>query len=293
MDKKVNIEDIWKQSNGEISPRTFKEWVRLGGRIDAAERRSRRQRTLATVFAAAASLAVVAMLTFSLTRREYSISPLDGTCNLVAGYGEISSVTLEDGTLVHINSGSTLLYPETFRDGKRIVYLTGEGNFDVAKDPDRPFIVKTAHMDVQALGTSFCVQSFPGDRTVRTTLKEGRVKVDITSGDGQSYILEPGAQLTYNPSEKAVSFAMVDAEKVMSWEDGYLSFSNASFPEIVAVLERRFDVSISYNSENQRRNSLNVRFVPDDTLEDALGVLALLMPGSNYRIEGDRVYFRF
>jgi ferric-dicitrate binding protein FerR (iron transport regulator) len=291
MDKKVNIEEIWKESNGEISPRTFQEWVRLGGRIDAAERRSRRRRTLATVFAAAASLAVVAMLTFSLTRREYSISPLDGTCNLVAGYGEISSVTLEDGTVVHLNSGSTLLYPESFKEGSRIVYLTGEGNFDVAKDPSRPFIVKTAHMDVQALGTSFCIHSYMGERTVRTTLKEGRVKVDI-SGE-ESRVLEPGMQLEYNPSEKTVSLSIVDAGRTMSWEDGYLSFNNSSFPEVVSVLERRFNVSISYNSENMRQSALNVRFMPDESLEDALGVLTLLMPGSSYRIEGDRVFYHF
>ena len=293
MNDKVDIEKIWNESGGEISPRTFRELLRLSKRIDAAEVRSRRRRTFISAFAIAASLAIVASVTFTLTRKEYSVSPLDCTGNLVADYGQISSVTLEDGTLVHLNSGSTLLYPESFNDGSRIVYLTGEGNFDVAKDPSRPFIVKTAHMDVQALGTSFCVRSFAGERTVRTTLKEGKVKVDVPSADGQSYILDPGMQLIFAPSEKSVSFAMVDAEKVMSWENGYLTFSNATFPEIATALERRFNVSISYSSDNIRKNSLNVRFVPEDTLEDALGVLTILIPGSKYRIEGNRVYYHF
>lgn len=293
MNDKVDIEKIWNESGGEINPRTFRELLRLSKRIDAAEVRSRRRRTFISAFAIAASLAIVASVTFTLTRKEYSVSPLDCTGNLVADYGQISSVTLEDGTLVHLNSGSTLLYPESFNDGSRIVYLTGEGNFDVAKDPSRPFIVKTAHMDVQALGTSFCVRSFAGERTVRTTLKEGKVKVDVPSADGQSYILDPGMQLIFAPSEKSVSFAMVDAEKVMSWENGYLTFSNATFPEIATALERRFNVSISYSSDNIRKNSLNVRFVPEDTLEDALGVLTILIPGSKYRIEGNRVYYHF
>ena len=293
MNDKVDIEKIWNESGGEISPRTFRELLRLSKRIDAAEVRSRRRRTFISAFAIAASLAIVASVTFTLTRKEYSVSPLDCTGSLVADYGQISSVTLEDGTLVHLNSGSSLLYPESFNDGSRIVYLTGEGNFDVAKDPSRPFIVKTAHMDVQALGTSFCVRSFAGERTVRTTLKEGKVKVDVPSADGQSYILDPGMQLIFAPSEKSVSFAMVDAEKVMSWENGYLTFSNATFPEIATALERRFNVSISYSSDNIRKNSLNVRFVPEDTLEDALGVLTILIPGSKYRIEGNRVYYHF
>ena len=293
MNDKVDIEKIWNESGGEINPRTFRELLRLSKRIDAAEARSRRRRNIISAFAIAASLAIVASVTFTLTRKEYSVSPLDCTGNLVADYGQISSVTLEDGTLVHLNSGSTLLYPESFNDGSRIVYLTGEGNFDVAKDPSRPFIVKTAHMDVQALGTSFCVRSFAGEHTVRTTLKEGKVKVDVPSADGQSYILDPGMQLIFAPSEKTVSFAMVDAEKVMSWENGYLTFSNATFPEIATALERRFNVSISYSSDNIRKNSLNVRFVPEDTLEDALGVLTILIPGSKYRIEGNRVYYHF
>ena len=293
MDKKTNIEEVWNESGGEVNSRTFMELLRLGKRIEAAEARSRRRRNFAYAVAIAASLVAVVSATFLLTRNEYAVSPLDSTRNLVAAYGQMSSIKLEDGTMVHLNSGSTLLYPASFKNGRRIVYLTGEGNFDVAKDPDRPFIVKTSYMDVQALGTSFCVQSFVGDRDVRTTLKEGKVKVDVHLGEGKSYILDPGMQLVYTPSRKNVFLAMVDAERVMSWQNGYLTFNNASFPEVASALERRFNVSISYNSENLKKNALNVRFVPDETLEDALGVLTLLLPGSRYRIEGERVYFHF
>ena len=196
-------------------------------------------------------------------------------------------------TKVFLNAGSSLLYPDSFNEGSRIVYLTGEANFSVAKDPSRPFIVKTSHLDVQALGTTFCVHAYAGERTVRATLKEGKVKVDIPMAGGKSYILDPGMQLEYTPSRKTVSVANVDASKVLEWEQGYLSFMGASFPEIASVLERRFNVSISYNSEDMHRNALNVRFLPDESLEDALGVLTLLLPGSRYRMEGDRVFFQF
>lgn len=295
MDKEINItlEQLWEESHGEVSPRTFQELSRLNRRIDAARRSGRRWGVFFSVCAVAASLALVSLLTFSLTRNKYSVSPLDCTRNLMADYGQTASITLEDGTRVSLNAGSSLLYPESFNQGSRIVYLTGEGNFDVAKDPDRPFIVKTPHMDVQALGTCFCVHAYAGERTVRTTLKEGRVKVQIPSAGDDSYFLDPGMQLVYNPSDKAVSFVRVNAAKVMEWAEGYLTFMGASFPEIAAVLERRFNVSVSYNSENMRRNAINVRFMPDETLEDALDVLTLLIPGSHYKIEGDRVYYHF
>ena len=287
------MEDIWNESSGKSTSRTFSELMRLNKRIDAAEKARRRLRGVFSAVAVAASLAVVAMTTFMITRRAYTVSPLDATVSLVAEYGQTKSITLEDGTRVSLNAGSTLLYPKTFKGGSRIVYLTGEGNFSVAKDPTRPFIVKSAHMDVQALGTCFCVHSYAGENTVRTTLKEGRVKVDVPAAGEESYFLEPGMQIVYSIAENNVTLARVDAAKVMSWEDGYLSFTNATFPYIVSVLERRFNVTISYDSQKILHNSINVRFRPEESLEDDLEVLTLLIPGSRYTIDGDRVYFRF
>lgn len=291
--RNLPLEDIWNESSGKATSRTFSELMRLNKRIDAAEKARRRLRGVFSAVAVAASLAVVAMATFMITRRAYTVSPLDATVSLVAEYGQTKSITLEDGTRVSLNAGSTLLYPKTFKGGSRIVYLTGEGNFSVAKDPSRPFIVKSAHMDVQALGTCFCVHSYAGENTVRTTLKEGRVKVDVPAAGEESYFLEPGMQIVYSIAENNVTLARVDAAKVMSWEDGYLSFTNATFPYIVSVLERRFNVTISYDSKKILHNSINVRFRPEESLEDDLEVLTLLIPGSRYTIDGDRVYFRF
>ncbi len=291
--RNLPLEDIWNESSGKSTSRTFSELMRLNKRIDAAEKARRRLRGVFSAVAVAASLAVVAMTTFMITRRAYTVSPLDATVSLVAEYGQTKSITLEDGTRVSLNAGSTLLYPKTFKGGSRIVYLTGEGNFSVAKDPTRPFIVKSAHMDVQALGTCFCVHSYAGENTVRTTLKEGRVKVDVPAAGEESYFLEPGMQIVYSIAENNVTLARVDAAKVMSWEDGYLSFTNATFPYIVSVLERRFNVTISYDSQKILHNSINVRFRPEESLEDDLEVLTLLIPGSRYTIDGDRVYFRF
>ena len=287
-----SLEKLWNESNGEAGPRSFRELVLLGNKIDRAERRRHIRSVIAGVFAVAASLAAVCLATFSITRKNYTKSPLEYTQSLVAEYGQTSNITLSDGTQVHLNAGSTLLYPENFTEGKRIVFLTGEANFNVARDPERPFIVKSSHMDVRALGTMFCVQSYAGERTVRTTLSEGKVEVTIPSIE-KSYILEPDSQLIFSPSDREVSLARVDAKKVLGWEEGYLTFSNASFPEIASVLERRFNVSISYNAENMKRNALNVRFMPDEGLDDILGVLSLLIPGSGYKKDGDRIYWRF
>ena len=287
------MEELWKESNGKASPDTFRELVQLGNRIDKDKVRRQRIWIMCAATAVAALLAVVAAGSFSYASKSFDISPLDGTRSLVADYGSVESVTLDDGTKVTLNAGSSLFFPESFDRKNRIVYLSGEGSFSVARDPSRPFIVKTAYMDVQALGTSFSVQSYLGEKTVRTTLKEGKVKVDIPLvGDGP-YYLDPDTQLVFTPATNSVRVDKVDAGRAMGWEIGYLSFSNASFPEVASVLERRFDVSISYNAESMRNNALNVRFHPDEDLGDILDVLVLLIPGSRYKIIENRVYWRF
>lgn len=271
---------------------TIREFLRLGDRISNYEKKKQRKKMLAAGFGVVALLAVVALTTFSLTRNVFSSSALEHTCNLVAESGKTVTVTLEDGTRVCLNSGSTLLYPESFSKHNRVIYLNGQGNFDVAKDPDRPFIVKTSYMDIEALGTSFCVQSFPGER-VKTTLKEGRVRVDIPMADGKSYFLDPNMQLSFSPAENSVDLAKVNAARIMDWENGALSFVNSSFGEIASSLERRFNVSINYNTEGSKQKSLNVRFKPDESLEDALDVLTLLIPGSRYSQDESRIYYHF
>ena len=294
LNKVLSLENLWEESKGEIDSNSFRELARLNERIEASARRKRNFKTLLASLAVAASLALVAMATFRLTRIRYEVSPLELTRSLVADYGQVSSIVLSDGTEVHLNAGSTLLYPEQFDNTSRIVYLTGEGNFHVAKDPDRPFIVKTAYMDVQALGTTFCIESYLGEPDIRTTLKEGRVKIDIHSAEGSPFYLDPDAQLVFSPAENKVAIAKVDARKVLGWEDGFLSFVNASFPEIVSALERKFNVSITFNADKMHRgNTLNVRFNPDDSLEDALEVLTLLIPGSSYRKVGNRIFYQF
>ena len=113
-------------------------------------------------------------------------------------YGERTSLTLADGTVVALNAGSSIVFPEQFTGEDRTVFLTGEANFDVAKDEKMRFIVKTKNMDITALGTKFCVEAYPDDHVTRATLVEGRVKVDVTADSTRTYFLEPDMQLSFD-----------------------------------------------------------------------------------------------
>ena len=79
---------------------------------------------------------------------------------------------------------------------------------------------------------------------------------------------------------------MVDAEQVSAWKDGYLIFKNASFEEVTAALERKYNVTINYNAEKYKGRTYYVKFNPDESIEDALLILKHLIEDFRYRITG-------
>lgn len=91
--------------------------------------------------------------------------------------GDQKEVTLPDGSVITLNSGSVFLYPTHFTGDTRSVYLSGEGHFKVAPDKKLPFVVETNHLDVCVLGTQFNVQAYPLDKRTITTLETGSVAV--------------------------------------------------------------------------------------------------------------------
>ncbi len=113
-----------------------------------------------------------ALLVYFLTS-----DPIAGdTVTVQAPKGEKANITLADGSLVWINSGSSLTYNNAFNQKERKVFLEGEAYFEVAKDPKRPFIVHTRDMDIEALGTAFNVRAYPEENNASTVLLEGKIK---------------------------------------------------------------------------------------------------------------------
>ena len=152
------IESIWRQSDGSAGGDTFQDLMSLNAKIDAIQHRRTVRTRIIALCSAAAVLAGVVFSTYSFTKESYE-KPLPVYLQKVTAYGDTASLRLPDGTLVAMNAGSSLIYPDFFADDTRTVFFAGEGNFSVAKDPEHPFIVKTAWMDVKALGTKFCIFS--------------------------------------------------------------------------------------------------------------------------------------
>ena len=204
--------------------------------------------------------------------------------------GEQKQVKLPDGTKVWLNSGSLLVYDKHFRGKRRLLFLNGEARFRVAKDPAKPFLVKTAHMTVKALGTVFNLNAYSDQDVTIATLEEGKIQVYPCLKQDTSLILSPDEQIIYNHRLETLALNTVDAGRVMQWTDGYLIFQTASFDQIVKTIERKFDVTINYETERFAGRSFTMKFNPDEGLEQVLEVMKEMIKGLNYKIKEDKVY---
>ena len=112
-----------------------------------------------------------------------------------AAHGQVREMLLPDGTKVWLNQSSVLKYPRAFEGKERHVYLDGEAYFEVARNHEKPFMVKSPAMDVRVLGTSFNIKCRPDNSFAETTLIEGEVEVKDKSDKGR---------ITLLPGQKAV-----------------------------------------------------------------------------------------
>ena len=160
--------------------------------------------------------------------------------------GAKSTITLKDGSTVVLNSESTISYSSNFGDSIREITLVGEAFFEVTKNPNKPFIVKSSNVTTTALGTSFNISSYPECRNVTVSLATGKVKVNQFHADSQatSYFLIPGEQIKYQKSTQSFLKSRNKDDEAFLWKDGILSFNQAALPQITQKLERWYGVKI-------------------------------------------------
>ena len=182
---------------------------------------------------------------------------------------------LPDGTTGWLNSGSTLKFPVKFRGKQREVKLSGEGFFNVAKDSERPFVVKTSDMNIVALGTRFNVLAYKDDETCEVTLESGKVIVEKTRENGEPVKLaelQPDHQIVISRKTGIIDTKEVVTEKYTSWKEGKLVLRNDSMNEVVKRIGRWYNVEI--NLKNGELESYRYRATfEDETFSEVLKLL--------------------
>ena len=289
IEKEEMLQDLWEKSQPEVTASTHSDWEILQRHLSVAPVRERSvplYRQWLKYAAVIALLIMTAGITYWTTDNFKPARHVE-MAQIFVPYGESEQVVLPDGSKVWVDAGTLLVYPKD--TDTRTVYLTGQASFSVRKNPKQPFIVKTTYLDVQALGTVFTVDAYPSDSCSMATLEEGSVLVSVRDENIQPTILKPDQQLVYSHSEHTVMVHSIDASLYNMERNGYLIFENTSFNRLMASLERKFNVTIHYNSQKFAEEYYNVKFSPDEKLEDVLNILQQLV-GIHYKIKGNVVF---
>lgn len=207
----------------------------------------------------------------------------------MAPKGSVSQMILPDNTMVYLNSGSQIRYSVGETNGKRELFLSGEAWFDVTKNDNKPFVVRTSAYNVQVTGTQFNVKAYPNENEITTTLEEGSVEV-TSLGDGKqkaNRTLTPGQQLIFNQTDGSVAVKEVNTRLFSGWKENKLIFINMNLSELIVLLERKYGVEI------ETADDLMLDYHYDGTIksETILEVLELLKETLpiNYKIAGQKV----
>lgn len=171
-----------------------------------------------------------------------------------AAHGQVREMLLPDGTKVWLNQSSVLKYPRAFEGKERHVYLDGEAYFEVTRNHEKPFTVKSQAMDVRVLGTSFNIKCRPDNSFAETTLVEGEVEVKDKSDKGRITLL-PGQKAVLNRVTGRMQVKQVDPKMEIVWHNDLIPFEKSSIFQIAAALERFYGVKIILSPDVDSTNT--------------------------------------
>lgn len=156
--------------------------------------------------------------------------------------GMSSSLTLPDGTLVYLNSASSLTYPASFSGNMRCVSLKGEAYFEVSKDPEKKFIVSTPHdTHIEVLGTHFNVEAYEAEKHVMATLLEGKINFIYRNGSKSKGIaMTPGNKVVYDTETSQVKMYGTSGLSETGWIKGKIILENTPLEESLRLLGKHF-----------------------------------------------------
>lgn len=204
------------------------------------------------------------------------------------GVGERSKVNLPDGSVVWVNSCSSISYDKSFGKENRTIRMRGEAFFDVKKDHSKPFLVQAEPFTFRVTGTSFNVYAFDEEDEISLALIEG----SVTAEKG-SYMdkLRPGEVLVYDKTREIISHRKLISSSYTAWRYGEMFFDKMTFEDLTRRLERNFNVKFKFENQKIKKESFGGSFRKYESLETIMRVISTSTP-VKYRIEKDTVYIK-
>lgn len=237
--------------------------------------------------------AVIAVL-FSVSYFSYwrgGAKVKDGFSEMVveAPLGSRTKLTLPDGTLVWLNAGSRMAYSQGFGVEDRKVELTGEGYFEVKRNEEVPFVVKTNSLQVRVLGTKFNFRDYPDDAEAIVSLSEGKVALSNLLKREKEAFLSPNERVVLDKKNGRMHVESSVVSNALQWTNGYLFFDEELLTDVAKELERSYNVKIQIASDSLKSFRFYGNFVRrEQSIQEVLDVLSATRK-IHYTIEGRKV----
>jgi ferric-dicitrate binding protein FerR (iron transport regulator) len=192
----------------------------------------------------------------------------------ITGSGQQKIISLSDGTKIRMNEGSKLMVPRKTTQGKRAVTLKGEAHFEVVHDQNHPFVVNANGAMIRVLGTKFNVKIDSVAGNIQVAVTEGKVSLKKKGTDDAA-----GALLTRNHfgtlrlSDSQITIERGNVRNYLSWINKRLIFKGESLGQISRQLERLYDISIDFETEQIKKLNITANFEKSD-LENVLTIIS-------------------
>ncbi|MCK5102663.1 MAG: FecR domain-containing protein, partial [Cyclobacteriaceae bacterium] len=218
---------------GKSSREVDMEWERLENAIDfeASTGKTKERSLFGNMYKYAAVLLFMIVAAFTL----YFYLNNNPQEQLVAEL-QIQEVELSEGSKVTINSNSKLTYPKKFEKSKRVVALSGEAFFEVAKDPKRPFIINAGEIRVEVLGTSFNVKAHETNDNIEVTVSSGKVAVYRPENPDERVVLIKGQKAIFYKSTTKIEASINDNINFNAWKTKQIIFEDTPMPDVVRII---------------------------------------------------------
>lgn len=224
----------------------------------------------------------------------HAIQQHSGTkISIIVPQGAQYDLELPDKSHVWLNSNSQISYQAGLsHQAIREIFLQGEAYFKVAKDKKHPFIVRTAKMDVEAVGTAFNVSAYPADAYTQTTLVEGIVNVSDKSGFKRQ--IRAGGKVIIANHEKQLQPLVQNRQplyKDFAWKDGVFVFDNMELSEIGDKISRWYNIKIIFRNDAAR----TLRFTGSIAKNNSLDMVLKLISASTdvqFEQKGNLLYIQ-
>lgn len=240
--------------------------------------------------AAAIALVLGFSLSFLLNDQKESWQASQFENVVMAPPGQKTQLVLPDGTLVWLNSGSRLSYNYQYSTQDRVVNLEGEAFFDVKKDTQYPFIVKTGAVDVKVHGTAFNVSAYTDEENVMVALLRGKVSLLSAADQHVLTYLSPDQIATVSKNNLSCQVESCDAEIESSWHHNLLKFDGIPADEVWKKLERWYGVDITLSNIDPSRAYWFT--VKTESLTELLEMINKITP-IEYKLNGKEVTIRY